>query len=303
MITPPIEQLAEVLRLVDARAIPVPDHLADAAAYAVTNGLIDLHARALTDKGRRALAIVSGPTAQHKPTGLDALVGQAIEVLTSIARQTRVRGAGTPAAATEPVDFADLTAHVLTSVAANLGSVSTLLAGRPGSWEAELVRRLVDGTAGYDGDLVRWRTDPVRLPFSAEDTFFDFGIGDLFDQDRDQAVEHTYDDALTEDLAPAIERLWEQDLAAYAEAYRATAQRYLTTLGATCGVEIVAAPSPHPDPLGWDGLAEQVHEHAREHTPLPMTGLAPDWSEGTPADALRRAGHGYTARAEGKEER
>jgi hypothetical protein len=66
VITPPIEQLAEVLRLVDAGKIPVPGHLADAAAYAVTNGLIDLHARALTDEGRRVLAIVGGASADDE---------------------------------------------------------------------------------------------------------------------------------------------------------------------------------------------------------------------------------------------
>ena len=73
----------------------------------------------------------------------DATVGRAIEVLTALARQTRVRGEGTPAAAVEPVDFADIAAQILTAVAANLGSVEELLAGRSGSWEADLVRQLV----------------------------------------------------------------------------------------------------------------------------------------------------------------
>lgn len=233
---------------------------------------------------------------------LDDLVGQAIGVLTLIARQTRVRGSGT-AATVEPVDFADLTAQVLTSVAANLGSVETLLAGRPGSWEADLVRRLVDGTAGDAGE-VQWRTEPVRLALDADDVLYDFGIGDLYEQERDHAAEATHDGDLTdeqrdtaENLVDAIESLWEQDQAAYVEAYRATALRYLAEHGATCGVEIVAAPWPHPDPLRWDGLAERIDEYAREHTPLPMTGGTPDWSEGSPADALRRAGLTYTARA------
>lgn len=70
----------------------------------------------------------------------DATVGQAIAVLTALARQTRVRGEGTPAAVVEPVDFADIAAQVLNAVAANLGSVEELLAGRSGSWEADLVR-------------------------------------------------------------------------------------------------------------------------------------------------------------------
>jgi hypothetical protein len=236
----------------------------------------------------------------------DALVAQAIEVLTALARQTRVRGRGTEAEATEPIDFADLAAQILTTVAANLGSVEALLAGRPGSWEADLVRKIVNGTAGEDGELMRWRTEPVRLHFSAEDMFLDFGIEDLFDQERDQAFERADAEGLTDEQreaaderAAAIERLWESDQAAYAEAYRATAQGYLTERGATCGVELAARLAPGTA-VAWDGVADEIEEHARVHTALPMTGSAPDWSEGTPADALRRAGLTYTARAEAR---
>jgi hypothetical protein len=234
-----------------------------------------------------------------------ALVDQSVEVLTALARQTRVRGAGTPAEKTEPVDFADLAAHVLTSVAANLGSVETLLTGRPGSWEADLVRRLVDGTAGEDGELIRWRTEPVRLQLDAEDTLYDFGIGELCDQEAGKANERAGDDALidtqreaADELADKIQRLWEQDVTAYAAAYLTTAQRYLTERGATCGVEFAAVLLAAQ--VRWDGLAEQVHEYARQHTPLPMTGSAPDWTDRLPADALRRAGLTYTARAEAR---
>ncbi len=223
---------------------------------------------------------------------------QAVEILTSIARQTRTRGAGTPSEATEPIDFADAIAQVLTVVAANVGGVETLLAGRSGSWEADLVRGLVEGTAG--DELLRWRTEPVRLYGDAECIFMDFGIADLFDQADEQAVNRTQEADLTDEqvdaaeaVVTAIDRLWEQDKAAYATAFLATAQRYLVGLGGTCGVEIVPTA-----PGAWDGLAEQIHEYARQHTPLPMTGSAPDWSCGTPADALRRAGLTYTARLE-----
>jgi hypothetical protein len=40
-----------------------------------------------------------------------------------------------------------------------------------------------------------------------------------------------------------------------------------------------------------------VHEYARANAPLPMTGDAPDHSDGSPADALRRAGLTYIDRA------
>ena len=240
-------------------------------------------------------------TATTEPT-TDTLQRQAIEALTALARQSRARGAGTPDATTEPVDFADLAAHVLTAVAANMGSVGTLLAGRPGSWEADLIRRLVEGTAGEDVDeLIRYRTEPVQLHFDAEDTFYDFGIGDLYDPEQKAAFDRAGDDTLTEqeqdatdELANQIERLWEQDKTAYTEAFRATAERYLTEIGATCGVQIADGPPR----TAWDGAEEKLHEYARQHTPLPMTGSAPDWSDGTPADALRRAGRTYTARAQ-----
>lgn len=249
-------------------------------------------------------------------------VADAIAALTAAARRTRVRGAGTDQATVEPVDFADIAAHVLTTVAANLGDIETLLAGRSGSWEADLVRQIVNGTAGEDGGLLRWRTEPVRVHFDVEDTFYALGISDLFDaerdavdelvsrldgimQTRDPAAEHTPADtavdeqfAAAEALSDAIERLWEQDQAAYTEAYRTTAQRYLTERGATCGVEYVAGRASS-DWRTWDSLAEQIDEYARKHTPVPMTGNAPDWGDGitAAATALRRAGLTYTSRA------
>lgn len=57
---------------------------------------------------------------------------------------------------TEP-DFPGWLADVLARVAARLGSSHALIQGRPGSWEADLVLRLVWGTAGEDdADLARY---------------------------------------------------------------------------------------------------------------------------------------------------
>ena len=47
-------------------------------------------------------------------------------------------------------DFAGWLADVLARVAARLGSSHALIQGRPGSWEADLVLRLVWGTVGED---------------------------------------------------------------------------------------------------------------------------------------------------------
>ncbi|CAM5540228.1 hypothetical protein [Leifsonia shinshuensis] len=237
-----------------------------------------------------------------EPTEPDP-VADAIAALTAAARQTRVRGAGTDQATVEPVDFGEIACHVITRVAANLGGVDALLAGRPGSWEADYVRQIVQSTAGDDPDeLLRWRTEPVRLPFDVEDEFYDFGLGDLYDQDRDSAADATFVEGLSDDQAAAaesivdaIEALWEQDKVAYTAAYLAAARRYLTDRGATVDVEL-AAPIAGAAAT-WDDLTDQMQQYARSHTPLPATGAIPDYSDGTPADALRRAGLAYIDRA------
>jgi hypothetical protein len=59
-------------------------------------------------------------------------------------------------AARDERDFAGWLADVLAHVAAELGSVEALTAGRTGSWEAALVDRLVSGTV-VDGDLTPYR--------------------------------------------------------------------------------------------------------------------------------------------------
>ena len=51
-------------------------------------------------------------------------------------------------------DFGGWLVGVLASVSAQLGSTDALTAGRPGSWEADLVQQLVKGTVGYDDDYL-----------------------------------------------------------------------------------------------------------------------------------------------------
>lgn len=58
------------------------------------------------------------------------------------------------AAAHDQQDFGGWLAGVLATVAAELGSSSALTAKRPGSWEADLVQRLVKGTVGWDDDYL-----------------------------------------------------------------------------------------------------------------------------------------------------
>lgn len=49
-------------------------------------------------------------------------------------------------------DFGGWLAIALATVAAQLGSSDALTAGRPGSWEASLIDRLVKGTVGWDNE-------------------------------------------------------------------------------------------------------------------------------------------------------
>jgi hypothetical protein len=52
----------------------------------------------------------------------------------------------------EEHDFSGWLAQILAAAAAELGFTAALTAGRPGSWEANLVGQLVRGTVGWDDD-------------------------------------------------------------------------------------------------------------------------------------------------------
>ena len=54
----------------------------------------------------------------------------------------------------EEHDFSGWLAQILATAAAELGSTAALTAGRPGSWEADLVQQLVRGTVGWDDDYL-----------------------------------------------------------------------------------------------------------------------------------------------------
>jgi hypothetical protein len=61
-------------------------------------------------------------------------------------------------------DFGGWLSLVLVRAAAQLGSLDALTAGRPGSWEAELVDRLARGLAFDDEDLAAYRTPGTSTP-------------------------------------------------------------------------------------------------------------------------------------------
>jgi hypothetical protein len=65
---------------------------------------------------------------------------------------TRQAVAAITTALNSRVDVAEFLAHALCYVAAAEGGIEEVLRNRPGSWEAEHVRRLMEGTAGLDGE-------------------------------------------------------------------------------------------------------------------------------------------------------
>jgi hypothetical protein len=61
----------------------------------------------------------------------------------------------------EEHDFSGWLAQILATAAAELGSTAAVTAGRPGSWEANLVHQLVRGTVGWDDDyLANYAKEP-----------------------------------------------------------------------------------------------------------------------------------------------
>ncbi|HEX7826530.1 MAG TPA: XRE family transcriptional regulator, partial [Mycobacterium sp.] len=62
-----------------------------------------------------------------------------------------------------PIDWAEFVTLALAGAAANAGGTEAVLAGRPGSWEAERVRETLQSTVFDDKDLLRHRTEPITI--------------------------------------------------------------------------------------------------------------------------------------------
>jgi hypothetical protein len=230
------------------------------------------------------------PNTAADKTNPDATLLEAVALLTAAARITHPDPCG------GPLDFADFLAAVLASVTANVGGVERLLAGRPGSWEADLVRQLVEGTVGSDeAYLLEHRTEPAvihlnvaRLVEEAEDlrtgaltTPYErecmaaedlFGVldDDEYDADAEQAE------------LDAIRDRWTRRYQAFAEAFTAAVRveaarvpglRVPVTVEATTDPDArtdLGLPhpgywgDPDPDPIVW-----RLWCAALDATPLP----------------------------------
>ncbi|MGD9517671.1 helix-turn-helix domain-containing protein [Mycolicibacterium sp.] len=67
-----------------------------------------------------------------------------------------------------PIDWAEFVTLALAGAAANAGGIETILAGRPGSWEAERIRQTLQSTVFDEQDLMRHRTDPITVDLWVE---------------------------------------------------------------------------------------------------------------------------------------
>jgi hypothetical protein len=240
----------------------------------------------------------------------------AVAALTEIARRAQPGRDGRR----QGPDTAEVITAVVTAAAANVGGLELLLAGRPGSWEAAAVRQLVEGTVGEDETrLWAYRSEPVRLVLDVEDEFSRLGLTELYlaDSDTVDATISALDDGApdggalgggdpvdeaaqraAEELWAVIDRLFDEDLAAYRAGYAEVVAGELARLGRPdLPVQIVAPDEAAGAAERWAPLLDGLHLVAGERTPLPATGRPPDWTTGSPADVVRAAGRSYLDRA------
>jgi hypothetical protein len=227
---------------------------------------------------------------------------RAIEALTELASRTGDDGYIAH-------DFGETVCDIVSTVAANVGSLDTLLQGRPGSWEADLVRQMVESTIPEE-DLLTYRTEPIRLMLNIEDRWFDLGLQSLYLDDLDAidalkpADTGDEDEPTSLDLEEnAIYDLYEADRTAYVAAWTEEVRKIAAERGITVPVEVTVVRGNEREPM-WDDLAEQLHGDANERTPHPGSGIAPkdyqrpegagpDWRF---EDVERAAGRSYRDR-------
>lgn len=243
----------------------------------------------------------------------EQLLAEAIRTLTAAARLTRPvlqldeqasAAEGRPVyrdgGRREPEDWAEFVAQSLAGAAANVGSVEGALAGRPGSWEADAVRRLLTGTVGHDGEyLLERRTEPVDVTVFVEEILFDLGADEAYGQANDEidrrwkasGLDDVPDDQWTDEqqrleqelaaLETQIEELRQADWAAYGEAVKAAVEAAAARrkglqvpITITVDVQTFRPDDQRLDGQAW-GLAEQLLEEAIQATTLPGNGRPP----------------------------
>lgn len=226
------------------------------------------------------------------------LLAQAIKVLTEAALQTRPileRDEEASAAAghpvwketdrREPIDWAEFLSQATAAAAANIGGVDAILAGRPGSWEADYVRQLLTGTVGHDEEhLLEHRTEPVVVDLYVDEILVDVGYWKLYD-DAVQKLDRRHNEIpdgteayerLVDEVAELEEQLEQQrlaDWAAYGAALKANveaaaARRPGLTVPVVVNVDLATFRRQRPDLERW-GLSDQLVAEAIDATAMP----------------------------------
>ncbi|MGB8384442.1 MAG: hypothetical protein WCG47_24935 [Dermatophilaceae bacterium] len=106
------------------------------------------------------------------------LLADAIRAITDAPRLNTANATG----GGQGVDVAEFAALALAGAAANVGGINALLAGRPGSWEADATCRLLEGTVGFDeSGLWHHRTEPIQMIVNVDDILTDLGHTCLYE--------------------------------------------------------------------------------------------------------------------------
>jgi hypothetical protein len=248
-------------------------------------------------------------------TAYDQLLSDAVTALTAAARLTWTERRPDGTAASRPYDWAEFVSLGLAGAAANIGGIENVLAGRPGSWEADAVRSLLTATVGYDEQqLLTHRTDPVVVSINVDDMMVDLGAWQAYD-DACDALQRRYDDLGLPDvrrtsgsaqqvlaslatatpeqehgceqiaeLEDRLEQQRQQDWVAYGAALATHIQAQVTQIEGL-RVPVVVHVDVDPDPASsqtgtWgsgvgESLSERLLNAAVEATPLPGHGRTP----------------------------
>lgn len=218
----------------------------------------------------------------------DGLTADAIRVLTQAAHRSTDEIDG--------LDFADFVAHVLAATAANVGGPERLLAARPGSWEANQLHALIQGTIGHEpNDWHAYRTERLLIPLNVAELIEkrDLHPGLL---GLDEAIDaiglrySTADDAETLDAwdaeIDAAVRRYETEYRIYANRFQTAVKMLGRSMRPPVDIDVSADANPtsswwsatavtNPTEHDADALVVAVWRAAHDAMPLPSVDVRP----------------------------
>lgn len=171
-------------RSVGVRGWPARSTL-DALASAIDRPYGEILDAALADAGyadTRAPVSVTNSTYQEVLDSAIRALSEATRLTNQPVRQ-KPDGTWEPDRNAEalPIDWAAFVTTALAAAAANAGGIDAVLAGRPGSWEAGVVRDVLTAAVGDDeSDLWRYRTEPLKVIINPEEILSDIDSSTWF---------------------------------------------------------------------------------------------------------------------------